>query len=281
VGTIYDYLQLQAKNRSGNAANKDRTHLGAAWNWGIKYEKCPLPNPFFKIEKFPHDKNHHYMPPMEDFLKVVSMASQQDKVLLWTYYYTAGRRQEIFNLRWDDLDFFQHRLRLFTRKRKGGNLEADWVDMTDELAAMLLEHRKDSVNEWVFVKRTRGAGYLKPFKTGRKKWPKNLCKKATVKPFGCHGIRALTASTLARGDVPMVAIKQHLRHKHLMTTEDYARGVASIRPHLAVLTGGKTQTENAAETLRRENPTSILTSRIENRAKPAYGINEKGAGHHA
>lgn len=246
VSQVYDHLQRQAKSRSGNAANKDRTHLGAAWKWGIRYDKCPAPNPFFRVDKFHHDKQHHYMPPMEDFLKVVGVADRQDRVLLWTYYHTAGRRQEILNLRWDDVDFNQQRLRLYTRKRKGGNLEADWVDMTDDLAALILEHREAADSEWVFVKRSRGKGYLEPFRTGRKKWPKALCKRAGVKPFGCHGIRALTATTLAYGDAPMVAIKQHLRHKNLSTTEAYIRGVASIRPYLRVLEGGSPQKRHVA-----------------------------------
>jgi len=77
-----------------------------------------------------------------------------------------------------------------------------------------------------------------PFRTGRKKWPKDLCRKAGVKPFGCHGIRALTATLLAQGNEPMLAIKQHLRHKNLFVTERYIRGIASIKPHLKVLEGG-------------------------------------------
>jgi len=246
VGQVYDYLQSQAKNRSGNAANKDRTHLGAAWNWGMKYDKCPGPNPFLKVDKFHHDKKHHYMPPFEDFFKVVQVADPQDAVLLWTYFHTAGRRQEVLNLKWDDIDFARQRLRLFTRKRKGGNLEADWVDMTDELTAMLLDHKKSAISEWVFIMRSKGKGYLEPFLTGRKKWPKALCKSAGVKPFGCHGIRALTATTLANGDIPMVAIKQHLRHKNVNTTEAYVRGVASIRPHLRVLEGGSSKKRDVA-----------------------------------
>ena len=118
------------------------------------------------------------------------MAEGQDRVLLWTYFHTAGRRQEVLNLKWEDVDFTRQRLRLYTRKRRGGNLEADWIDMTDELTAILREHQKSAVNEWVFVRLNKGIGYLQPFLTGRDKWPKDLCRKIGVKPFGCHGIRA-------------------------------------------------------------------------------------------
>ena len=30
-------LQVQSINRSGNAANKDRKNLSAAWSWGVKF----------------------------------------------------------------------------------------------------------------------------------------------------------------------------------------------------------------------------------------------------
>lgn len=112
------------------------------------------------------------------------------------------------------------------------------MDMTDDLTAILREHRKSAANEWGFVRLNKGIGYLQPFLTGRDKWPKDLCRKVGVKPVGCHGVRALTATLLAQGNVPMVAIKQHLRHKNHSVTEAYVRGIASIRPHLRVLESG-------------------------------------------
>lgn len=36
-GDILEHLRLQFKTRSGNAANKDRKNLIAAWNWGVRY----------------------------------------------------------------------------------------------------------------------------------------------------------------------------------------------------------------------------------------------------
>jgi len=64
---------------------------------------------------------------------------------------------------WEDVDFARQRIRLYTRKRKGGNLEADWVDMTDDLTAILREHRKSAANEWGFVRLNKVLGYLEPF----------------------------------------------------------------------------------------------------------------------
>ena len=40
---VLAYVVKQKEERSGNAANKDRKNLVAAWNWGMKYLDPPLP----------------------------------------------------------------------------------------------------------------------------------------------------------------------------------------------------------------------------------------------
>jgi hypothetical protein len=53
--------------------------------------------------------------------------------------HTAGRRGEIFRIAREDLNFSTNMIRLWTRKRKGGNLGADWIPMTGILRKTLLE----------------------------------------------------------------------------------------------------------------------------------------------
>ncbi|BEQ13120.1 integrase [Desulfoferula mesophila] len=241
TATAHRFLMSYARSKSHNTANVYRTHLGAAWNWAMKYQMCPAPNPFQVVDKFSHEKSHHYMPPMEDFLKVVDLSEGQDKALLWTYYYTGARRKELFNLIWEDIDLERGRLRLYTRKRRGGLKEADWVGMTEALIGVLREqHERTGRSEWVFLNR-----YGKPFRS-LSKFLGRLCEEAGVKPFGFHGIRALTATSLARENTPMVVIQQHLRHRSLQVTEDYIRGVPTTKPYLDVLDGGLSKRTKAA-----------------------------------
>ncbi|MDK2956949.1 MAG: hypothetical protein PWQ57_2445 [Desulfovibrionales bacterium] len=236
-GVALDYLQGQYKKRSGHAANKERKNLVAAWHWGAKYmDGFPDVNPFKAVEKFPHDKQERYVPPEEDFWAVVDKAKGQDRVMLLTMLHTAARKGEVFRLQWSDVDFSRQRIRLTTRKRMGGSMEADWIPMTDDLFNVLLEHRRSAVNEWVFVQSV-GRHNGKPYKENRG-FPQELCEEAKVKPFGCHAIRHLTASILARAGVPIVVIQGLLRHRKLSTTEGYIHGPEHLRPHLAVLEGG-------------------------------------------
>jgi integrase len=71
------------------------------------------------------------------------------------------------------------------------------------------------------------------------KWMRRLCDEAKVKRFGLHAIRHLTASILAKANVPMVDIQAVLRHKKLSTTERHIGRIDSLRPSLEVLPGIK------------------------------------------
>lgn len=225
------HIQKRVKEKSGYAANKERKNLVAAWNWGIKYLGLPTANPCL-VDRFAEQRHTRYVPSEGDFWKIFDLAEGQNKVMLLAYLHLAARRSELFSLRWDDVDFNNQRVRLWTRKRQGGNLEYDWLPMTDELFQALLEHKKNAHHEWVFVDQDT----YKPF-TCRRQFMKGLCKRAKIRPFGFHAIRHLTASILAHEDVPMVMIQQILRHKNLSTTEKYIRGLAPVKPALEILSG--------------------------------------------
>jgi integrase len=232
---VLNHLRAQVQSRSGYAANKDRKNLLAAWNWGIKYLGLPSVNPCL-TERFPEDRVTRYIPPEKDFWKVHEVAQGQDKVMLTAYLHLAARRSELFRLCWDDVDFAHRRVRIGTRKRLGGSLEYDWMPMTDELFDTLLCHRQSAENEWVFPHHETG----RPYKT-RQHVMGRLCAQAGVKPFGFHAIRHLTASILAQADVPLVTIQRILRHKNLLTTERYIRGLEPVKPALEILSTRKSR----------------------------------------
>jgi integrase len=231
-GKVLAHLQEQAQKRSGHAANKDRKNLIAAWNWGRKYlEGFPNLNPCL-VDKFPEVRQPRYVPPEKDFWKVYDLAEGQDQIMLLAFLHLAARRSELFKLTWEDVDFGESRVRLWTRKRRDGSYECDWLPLTDDLFNTLLVQRQTSGSEWVFTDPETGAPYHY-----RLHWMKRLCARAGVRPFGMHAIRHLTASILAAANVPMVQIQAILRHKSLHTTERYIRRLDSLKPALQLLSG--------------------------------------------
>ncbi len=208
-------LEMRAKEKSGNAANKDKKNLKAAWNYGIKYLGMPKDNPFVSVDSFPAVQRPRYMPPQEDFWKVYDVAEGEDKVLLLAFLHTAARRNEMFSLKWDDIDLVNGKVRLWTRKRKGGSYEYDWLPLTDRLADALADHAKSKRGEFVFCNED-GVPYAE-----RQRLIPRLCKKAGVRRFTYHAIRHLTASILAQEGLDIVTIQKMLRHKNPLTTTLY------------------------------------------------------------
>ncbi|MEW6594939.1 MAG: site-specific integrase [Thermodesulfobacteriota bacterium] len=193
------------------------------------------PNPCL-VERFPEQRQDRYVPPPEDFWKVYNAADNEpDRAMLLAYLHLAARRSELFGLRWDDVDFDERKVRLYTRKRRDGSLEYDWLPMTKELHEALhrLHQQRLTECEWVFPEPETGKPYLY-----RQHFMRRLCLRAGVKPFGFHAIRHLTASILAKANVSMVEIKGILRHCNLATTERYIGRLSSLRPALEVLASG-------------------------------------------
>jgi integrase len=243
VPQVFKFLRNESRTRSGNAANKDRKNLAAAFKWGRKY----LPgfpqgmnNPFRAVDKFPSQQHPRYVPPEKDFWAVYEVAEGQDRVMLFTFLHLAARRTEVFKLKWVDVDFVDNRIRLWTRKRLGGSLEADWIPMTAELRKTLLtwwEGRPVKTSEYVFVsisdlpciKHRLGKRYI-----ARGDLMKRLCEKAKVKKFGFHSIRHLTASILYHNGCDISLIQRVLRHKNATTTNRYLQnlGIEAVRKGL-------------------------------------------------
>ncbi len=234
-GDVMKYLKVQAEQRSGNAANKDRKNLIAAWNWAIRYVPgWPEKNPFTMTDRLKTVQEPRYVPPAEDFWKVYDFAEGQDKVMLITYLHTAARKTEIFTLTWEDVDFKAGRIRLWTNKRKGGR-EFDWLPMTQELQQVLLEwHRTRTFpdSKYVFLCENElfpCREYLgKPF-VERRDWPQRLCERVGVKPFGLHSIRHLSASILDDAGYPITLIQALLRHKSANTTSRYLHSLRGMK----------------------------------------------------
>jgi len=238
-GLILKHFNREAKERSGNAANKDRKNLIAGWNWAIKYlPGWPEKNLFVLVERQQAEQCPRYIPPVEDFWKVFdSTKSEQDKIMLLAYLHTAGRKTELFDLTWDDIEFDAKRLRLWTRKRKGGR-EYDWIPMTTELQKALEYWRENSSlpeSPYVFVcedaYNLSRDFYGKPFES-RCHWLPKLCERAGVKKFGFHAIRHLSASILDDAGYPITVIQTLLRHKSAATTARYLHKLRGMRTAL-------------------------------------------------
>lgn len=150
------------------------------------------------------------------------MAAGPDRPLLLVLFHTMARIDEILRLKWEDVNFTEKAVRLWTRKRKGGNWEFDWIDMNEDLEAILWAlWQKRTQEEYVFFNPMSGNRFLY-----RPKLMKTICKRAGVPKFGFHTIRHFVASFLFdKKKVSIPVISKLLRHKNQQTTEKYLQAI--------------------------------------------------------
>ena len=215
------YLRTQKDLRSANASNKDRKNLKAMWNkarvYGVQY------NPFDETEKFAHDIEPPYTPPVEDVLRLLAVATRPERIFLDCYLQTGARRSEIFRMLWTDVDFNRRSIRLGTRKTKDGSMKYRTIEMSDSLYDTLWwqwENRKFRRSPYVFIDNQPGPHYGKPYKE-RRRFMAGLCKRANVKKFGFHALRRFVASVLDSKNVPLKQIQLVLGHSRPTTTDRY------------------------------------------------------------
>jgi integrase len=250
---VMEYLQREARARSGHAANSDRKELAAAWKWGERYlTGFPrVVNPFLAVEKFKEVRSPRYVPEEGDFWKVVTVAQGQDKCILLAFFYLGARRGEIFRLKWEDVDFGKNQVRLGTYKTAGGSMRFDWMPLAAELKAALLDwkERRPFKTPWVFASRLDSVSPFhnggEPYRSKKHTLMRKLCKKAGVKPFGFHAIRHLHASILFNEGGELSVIQRQLRHTNPNTTVRYLRTLGYAEEHrrkvLAVIEGRQSQ----------------------------------------
>jgi integrase len=219
--TFREYLVYRRAKDGNCATNRDLKEFKALFNWCIRQELL-FKNPCINIQDYPEEFKVKYIPTVEDINRIILVAEPDDKDLIQTLRHTAGRISEVLNLTWEDINFEQRWVRLWTRKRRGGELHEDKLPMTDTLYGILKYrwNNRNKLTPYVFHNED-GSKYTYHQKGHIMK---KVCEKAGVKPFGFHSIRHHVASFLADSHkVSHNQIQLMLRHRRLTTTDHYIK----------------------------------------------------------
>jgi site-specific recombinase XerD len=219
-----DFLEQTLRKEGSKVANRHLKDLKALYGWGFLNDLVKT-NPCKTIEPFPEAKSVKYVPPAEDIDKCLMAASQEDMDLLVCLYHTGGRIGEILRLSWEDVNLEKRSIILWTRKRRGGQLEPDKLSMAESLHSLLVRRwqNRNKESQFVFCKQN---GQCFSYQSKRNLMA-DLCERAKVKPFGFHAIRHHVASILAdSGKATLTQIQRFLRHRRPSTTENYLHEVS-------------------------------------------------------
>ena len=216
-----EFLNRRRQKDGNCAANRDLKEFKALYSWCVRQDLV-VKSPCNNIEAYPENPSIRYVPPAKDINSVLLAANRNDMDLLLTLYHTAGRMSEVLNMTWEDVNFEHRWVRLWTRKRRGGELQEDKLAMTDTIHDVLLRRWNNRNKMIPYVFHNQDGSQLTYQQ--KRKMMKNLCKKAKVTPFGFHAIRHHVASILAdSGKASLSQIQRLLRHKRSTTTDRYIK----------------------------------------------------------
>lgn len=222
---IHEYLATRPTNHNYNVHRKE---ISALFTYAKDVLKVVTHNPVAELEKLPENKERKKPPTKEEFTKIFMAAKPEQKTLLLILFHTLARISEILKLRWCDVNFHGKYVTLWTRKRKGGNLEPRYIPVNKHLYSALWTQWNQRVqDEYVFWNLNRNNPDIEPGRYKRRpKLMRSVCKRAGAPHYGFHAIRHFVATymhdQLKIGTGPVGTL---LGHKNKRTTEEYLHPV--------------------------------------------------------
>ena len=217
------YILSQKKARSNNAANKDLKNLRSIWNKGIKTYGLKV-NPWNFVDRLPHDVEKQPTYTEIEVLQILTAASREETLILRTFLESAGRRNEVWRLSWDDVNIEKQEICMWTRKTADGSKIGEWLPVSNELATEFkwwFDNRPMKESVFVFPNTRTGYPYIDP-----RKWLNRICDRAKTRNLGFHAFRRYVASILLdKHKLSRKAVQKLLRHKRELTTERYIRQI--------------------------------------------------------
>ena len=204
------------KKRTGSTINREVTVLRAMLNKAVRWgwiDKNPASCP----EKFPENRRDRYLTREEAgrLLDLAESSRSKDLYLAILMALDEGMRlSEIFNLRWEEVDFKKDQI--WVRETKNGSPRH--VPITARVHSTLSKRPRRIGIDFIFWGRKKE----KRDHAGMRNGFVNLLQRAGIEDFTFHDLRHTYASHLAMEGVPLYTIGQLLGHKSSKMTERYA-----------------------------------------------------------
>ncbi|MGA7800037.1 MAG: site-specific integrase [Gammaproteobacteria bacterium] len=237
--------------------------LSSAINYAIVRWDWNIPNPVEK-RKPPQGEDRIRWLKAAEAERLIAAARREpraphlaDFIILGLH--TGCRSQEMLGLEWDRVDMEQRLVYLPASKNKSGRNVS--VPLNDTAYAVLRrlkrfreEHCPKSKTPWVFCSKRGGrvAAVKRSFKTA--------CRRAGITDFRPHDLRHTCAAWLVQAGVPLMQVRDLLRHTSYQVTEKYAHlSPSHVRDAVDVLNAKHASSEprEAAQVPEREAKNTI------------------------
>jgi len=216
----YRYQRKTENRKSPNKPVKPATlnreiallkHLfSKAIEWGFLKE-----NPAKPVKLFKENNKRLRFLSEEEINRLLSVCDGYLRDIVIVALNTGMRKGEIFNLKWQDIDFELKLIHVADSK----NYESRDIPMNDILYETLktLKEKADQRQEYVFINPKTN----KPYDDVKRSF-KTALKKAEIEDFTFHDLRHTFASHLVMNGVDLMTVKELLGHKDIKMTMRYS-----------------------------------------------------------
>ena len=206
------------KKLENSSLNRELSCLRKIFNkaidWGYAVE-----NPMKKVDFLPEDESYRKRVLTEDEeLRLLEVAEPYLKSLILVALYTGMRKGEIFNLKWQDVDFEESEITV--TKSKSGKDRC--ISINSVLLNLLYAQKaQNGESEYVFTNPKTGKPY-----TDIKRSFTSACEKAGIEDLHFHDLRHTFASRLVRNGFDLNTVKELMGHYSITTTQRYLHSQA-------------------------------------------------------
>lgn len=217
-------IEVVASNKT---VNNHITLLTAIFNFAINLDIIEK-NPTLRIKKLklPH-KEMSFLTTDEIFtmLETAKEFYPDFYPVVFTAVFTGVRKGELLALTWDKIEF-KNKTITINKSLFGGKLQDPKtktsirkIDMIDELALVLQEHKKATKTLTKFVFYNANGNHLDPDNMVKRRF-EPLLKKAELKRVRFHDLRHTYASLLISKNLPIKYIQRQMGHSSSQVTLD-------------------------------------------------------------
>jgi integrase len=197
---------------SKSSINRELACLKTMFNKAIDWDLGST-NPVRKVRLFPEKPNKLRVVSDEEFQKVYNNASDFLKPILVTAMNTGMRRGEIFNLKWQDVNFKEG----YILVRESKNNESRIIPINKVLMETLKSVKTNGSGEYIFSHNNRNDP-VRTFKTAFN----STLRRSGVEKFRFHDLRHTFASRLVMAGVNIVTVQELMGHRNINMTKRYS-----------------------------------------------------------
>jgi len=213
---VADYKQQRLSEVAASTVGKEMNlfsaainHANAEWDWNLPNPmkgRVPAP-PDGRIRWITHDQANTLIEAAKARKRAPYLVDMIRLAL-----HTGLRHRELLNLTWDRVDDANGLIYLYSEHQKGKRVSSIPLN---KAALVALKNRRG-------IDKTRVFTYQGSPIASAKKSFSVACEKADIEDFTIHDLRHTTASWMVQRGVPLVAVKEVMRHRSIQTTMRYA-----------------------------------------------------------